>query len=700
MNSNNQKICDVLGKLQNFYFFPNRGNLGDVVIAASEYQFFDSQNYDYKILDPEDLPQTKFSLVYGGGGLWTKYYDYSNVLNVFNNKNADKIVILPSSFNECDDLLKIADERFVIFCREEKSYNYCLSKNSKAQFILSDDMALGLDIDFYKKREHNTIKKVHSREIKDIYTKLFIPYKKILKTIPDVFNKITKINNRSIGYFLRHDVEGHVDWSSSNINFNVDLSQILGSYCIDSAFSKIIAKAFLAMIDTVDIVVTDRLHVGICAHLLNKEVVLVDNTYGKISSVYNFSLKQYDNVRLVSGEEIDHTLQDISGRVPISRRDNFNAPGGFYSFLAEYLNNKKASCNKNYEKFLEINARYPNKIKRFIDCNIPVKTCNLRCHYCYITQVHDFDKELPVFPYSPEHMASALSVERLGGICNLNLCGDGETMLPPEIVPIARELLKQGHYVNIITNGTFSKRFDEMIELPKELLSRLFFKFSFQFLELKRLNLLDVFINNIKKVSNAGCSFTVEITPNDELIPYIDEIKEISLKNFGALPHITVARNNKQKDLPILTNLSKEEYKNVWGQFDSVMFNYKLDCFNVKRTEFCYAGLWTAYLMLGTGLLKQCYAGKIMEQNIFEDINKPITFSPVGKNCPEPHCFNSHAWLAFGDIPLHEAPTYADITNRACKDCEEWLKPNVKELFSTKLKELNNCPFVKSDFGY
>ena len=36
-----------------------------------------------------------------------------------------------------------------------------------------------------------------------------------------------------------------------------------------------------------------------------------------------------------------------------------------------------------------------DKIKRFIDFNFPVTTCNLRCHYCYITQNHEFDKELP-----------------------------------------------------------------------------------------------------------------------------------------------------------------------------------------------------------------------------------------------------------------------------------------------------------------
>ncbi|WP_413854264.1 radical SAM protein [Candidatus Ruminimicrobium bovinum] len=331
-----------------------------------------------------------------------------------------------------------------------------------------------------------------------------------------------------------------------------------------------------------------------------------------------------------------------------------------------------------------------DKIKKFIDCNFPVKTCNLRCHYCYITQNRDFDKELPKFKYSPEHIVKALSKERLGGVCGINICGEGETLLPPEIIPITLGLLQQGHYVNLITNGTITKRFEQLCEFPKDLLSRLFIKFSFQFLELKRLNLFETFVKNVHKIRNAKISFTIEITPNDELIPYIEEIKRFSIENFGALPHITVARNNRKKLLPILTNLSREEYKKVWNQFDSIMFDYKMKCFNVKRKEFCYAGVWTAFLMMGTGELKQCYLGKTIDPNIYEDINKKIDFSkPVGYYCPEAHCFNSHAWLAFGDIPEHAAPTYAQIRNRVCNDGTEWLQPKVKSFFSSKLCESN-----------
>ena len=56
-----------------------------------------------------------------------------------------------------------------------------------------------------------------------------------------------------------------------------------------------------------------------------------------------------------------------------------------------------------------------DKIKRYIDCYIPVTTCTLRCPYCYITQHRLFEGPLPKFKYSPEHVRKALSKERLGG---------------------------------------------------------------------------------------------------------------------------------------------------------------------------------------------------------------------------------------------------------------------------------------------
>lgn len=329
-----------------------------------------------------------------------------------------------------------------------------------------------------------------------------------------------------------------------------------------------------------------------------------------------------------------------------------------------------------------------DKIKRFIDCYIPTETCNLRCHYCYIAQKRKFNNKLVSFSHQKEYIREALSKERLGGISLLNLCAGGETLLSDEVLPLVKELLSEGHYVMIVTNGTISKRFKELALWPQEIMERLFFKFSFHYLELKRLGLMEQFFCNINVVKNLGASFTVEVTPSDELIPYIEDIKKICLEKLGALCHITIARDDRTSGIDVLSNYDFEEYKKIWGQFNSELFSFKSEIFYHKRKEFCYAGEWSGYLNLESGLLRQCYCGKILG-NIYENISAPIPFEAIGHHCTLAHCYNGHAFLTLGDIPELNTPTYADVRNRICIDGSEWLSPKMKAFMSSKLSESN-----------
>jgi len=127
------------------------------------------------------------------------------------------------------------------------------------------------------------------------------------------------------------------------------------------------------------------------------------------------------------------------------------------------------------------------KIKRFIDIQIPVTTCNLRCKYCYITQLSLFSAEVPELPYSGEYLRKALSKKRLGGTCFINICGDGETLLPLKIVEYIQALLEEGHYVGVVTNATTTQRFRDISNFPSHLFSKLFFKFSYHYIELKNM---------------------------------------------------------------------------------------------------------------------------------------------------------------------------------------------------------------------
>lgn len=329
-----------------------------------------------------------------------------------------------------------------------------------------------------------------------------------------------------------------------------------------------------------------------------------------------------------------------------------------------------------------------DKIKKFIDCAVPIHNCNLKCDYCFISTMKDGTKERKTkkIPWSPETIRKGLSKERWGGTLVLNFCGAGETLLSNEILPIVKELCDEGHYCMIVTNGTITPKFKEITTWPIELRKHLFIKFSYHFLELKRLKLTEIFFENIRRMKESGVSFTVEVTPSDEYIPYIKEIKEECFNHTGAYPHVTVCRIE-NGSVPLMSKLPKEDFIKTWSEFDSDLFNFKVEIFGIKRKEFCYAGAWSYNLNLQYGILKQCYRGRVL-QNIFKDLKSPIKEEPIGNNCLDAHCWNGHAWLAFGDIPELKTPTFFDERNRKTEN-GDWVTGKMAYIMKSKLKESN-----------
>lgn len=339
------------------------------------------------------------------------------------------------------------------------------------------------------------------------------------------------------------------------------------------------------------------------------------------------------------------------------------------------------------------------KVKKLIFFRIPMSICNLRCHYCYLAQRQEcYQGKQPEMKYSPKQVALALSKARVGGAAFINFCADGETLLTKDLHLYVKELLKEGHYCEVVTNLTISSELDKFLEFDKELLERLEFKCSFHYLELKKKNLLNVFITNVKKVWEVGASASIEITPNDELIPYIDEIKELSQKEFGALPHITIARDDSTENIGYLTKLPMEQYDNIWGTFDSGFWKYKKSIFGERMKGFCYAGSWSLYIDISTGIARQCYCGKYLG-DVFANVEEPLPEEPIGR-CQMPHCFNGHAFLTFGTIPEITRVRFGDIRNRVKLDGTEWLQCSLKNFFNSKLEDNNVELFVADKNKY
>lgn len=332
------------------------------------------------------------------------------------------------------------------------------------------------------------------------------------------------------------------------------------------------------------------------------------------------------------------------------------------------------------------------KIKRFFDCQVPVNLCNFKCDYCTVGQWKAFKEKYTPFQYPVEQMAAALRPERMGGICAINLCGNGETLLHPQILDFIKLLLEDGHFVSIVTNGTVTRAIDFLCALDAEWRSRIFIKFSFHYTELTRLNLLDSYFANIDKAHKAGMSLTVELVASDGNAPYIEEIKKVCMERLGVLCHLTDPRANTQPDMPHLTQMPLHEHVAMWSQFDSALFDYRQETWGKSRAKhFCYGGVWSFSLNLASGRLKQCYREADTVQFIFDNVDEPVHFFPMGHFCSLPHCFNSHLFDCFcGVIPEIASPSYAELRNRVLPDGSEWLKAPYKEIYSHRVSENND----------
>ena len=327
-----------------------------------------------------------------------------------------------------------------------------------------------------------------------------------------------------------------------------------------------------------------------------------------------------------------------------------------------------------------------DKVKKMLLVHIPTGRCNFKCPYCFITLNKAWEGDRDELNRTEDEIRKAFDMKRFGGPCYVNLCASGETLIYPQVVGFLKAILENGHYVELVTNGSLTQRFQEISKFPKELLERLSFKFSLQYTELLRLGLMDTFFENVNLMRSSGASINVELTPVDEEEQYIDEIKKICKEKVGAWCHITIARDDRDEKIPVLSEHTLDEYYNIWSTFDSNMIDFEKSVFQQYRNEFCYAGAWSLYINLFTGDMRQCYQKPVCG-NIY-DYNRPIPEKPVGK-CHLSHCYNAHMLMTLGLLPDADTPTYTQIRNRVCEDGSEWLQPKVKSFFNSKLSESN-----------
>lgn len=361
--------------------------------------------------------------------------------------------------------------------------------------------------------------------------------------------------------------------------------------------------------------------------------------------------------------------------------------------IAEYLDDKNIKwCHiRNLvdklflEKHNNCKKVTDDKLKMFIDVMVPVTSCNFKCDYCYLSQLNVINSHLATEYHDEKYIRYCLRRERIGGTAFINFCGIGETLLCDKLYPVVKELIEEGHFIQIVTNATITKKVLEYVNGDINA-GHLFFKCSLHWRQLKEKNMLAIFAENVNAMRRRGISVTIELVPEDSIITDISEIKGYCIENFGALPHVTVTRDERYDDNRIYTKLTEREYEKIWGNFDSSMFNFKMK--NRSKPGECYAGLWAGELNLATGDLYKCTNNPWL-CNIYENPDDDIPFEKVGIKCALPYCFNNHAYITLGLIPAVKAPTYLEMRDRSTNDGRNWIVGEIRDIFTQNLCDNN-----------
>lgn len=324
-------------------------------------------------------------------------------------------------------------------------------------------------------------------------------------------------------------------------------------------------------------------------------------------------------------------------------------------------------------------------MKKYIGIDVPAYGCNLNCSYCYIPEKRSLKTAFPELGHSLNYIRYRLRKENIGGSALIGICASGETLLADKFTDICMELLKEGHYLMIVTNGIAGKVIRSILENADEYACHIIFKISFHYLELRKRGLLERFADNVKFISESRASYTLELMPHDKLIAFIPEILSFSMKNFGAYPQLTVGRDEKN-GRKLLTKLSKSEYIRTWKVFRSEMFDLKMKYYMMHGTN-CNAGKDSFFIDLYSGNMSRC----LFWDNIgnFYDESVSLDFPRVGDSCPLDYCYNCHAYVTLGVLPDILAPTYLEIRDRIREDGSHWIKEEMRRFLHHKLYDAN-----------
>lgn len=300
------ELIKYLDASDDIVYYPNYGNLGDLLIAEGARQYLKRYGIRYREYAEDNLPDS-YTLIYAGGARFTScWLNLEREVSVLNDPRISKCIVLPHSFYNVDDLLRRLDSRHVLFGRDLNSYHYILKQAPQCTCRYASDMAFHLRLEelpaLRLPDEPNEEEAATALKIRD----------GLFQTIRRRVRKASvrgcgSLDGKRVAFLLRRDRE---KISHYNTAYTYDISEAWHTSGRDMAYNSEILRQFSAALRQVDVIVSDRLHVCIMAFLSGCEVYLLDNLYGKLSGVYQLSaMKDSSRAHLLADGCFPHDLQ-------------------------------------------------------------------------------------------------------------------------------------------------------------------------------------------------------------------------------------------------------------------------------------------------------------------------------------------------------------------------------------------------------
>lgn len=258
---------------------PNEGNAGDCLILTSTLAAMAKASINVEVVDDGADFKDRIVFLGGGGNLVGIYRGMQRTIEACRS-GAARIVLLPHTIRNNVELIRSLDDRFTIWCRDQRSLEHVGQLNHEVDCRIGHDMAFHCDVAEFLNDPH--------------CNKFGAPL--LHEGLERSGTTLDRLSKRPVVRFMRTDREAR----ALSVSNDLDVSRTFGGVG-NAERSKLAAWCFLKTISAANRVITDRLHVAIACALLGKRCELLDNSYNKNREIYAHSLRHFERLSFKKG---------------------------------------------------------------------------------------------------------------------------------------------------------------------------------------------------------------------------------------------------------------------------------------------------------------------------------------------------------------------------------------------------------------